>query len=127
MFDFLSSDWFNLGLEVVFLIFIVYDIKKYNENKNKEYLINIILTIGFFIWTIIPFYNSYITWEDKDKSELIKSCEKENNSTLCNCLSDSIFKEYQHKDYKKIEHKTDKDYLEFIKDTKEECLDDSWF
>ena len=127
MFDFLSSDWFTLGLEVVFLIFIVYDIKKYNENKNKEYLINIILTIGFFIWTIIPFYNSYITWEDKDKSELIKSCEKENNSTLCNCLSDSIFKEYQHKDYEKIEHKTDKDYLEFIKDTKEECLDDSWF
>jgi len=127
MFDFLSSDWFNLGLEVVFLIFIVYDIKKYNENKNKEYLINIILTIGFFIWTIIPFYNSYITWEDKDKYELIKSCEKENNSTLCNCLSDSIFKEYQHTDYEKIEHKTDKDYLEFIKDTKEECLDDSWF
>ncbi len=127
MFDFLSSDWFILGLEVVFLIFIIYDVKKYKETKKKEYLINIVLTLGFFIWTLIPFYNSYITWEDKDKVELIKSCEIDNNATLCACLDDSIFKEYQYQDFIKINLSKDKDYLEFEKETKEDCLDDSWF
>ena len=79
------------------------------------------------MWAIIPFYNSYITWKDKDKQKVIQKCELENNATLCRCLEDSIFKEYRYSEYKKIDYLKEKDYLEFIKDAKEECLDDSWF
>ena len=61
MFDFYESDWFTITLEVVFLIFIVYDIKRYFETKKREYLLNITLTLGFFIWAFIPFYNKYFT------------------------------------------------------------------
>jgi len=36
MLDFLDSDWFNIGMEIVFLILISYDVKKYFETKNKH-------------------------------------------------------------------------------------------
>ena len=44
MFDFLDSDWFIISLEIVCLILIAYDIKKYIETKKKEYITNIVLT-----------------------------------------------------------------------------------
>ncbi|MDQ1337965.1 MAG: hypothetical protein QG617_932, partial [Campylobacterota bacterium] len=69
MFDFLDSDWFVIGLEIVFLIFISYDLKKYFETKKREYIVNIVLTIGFGVWTLIPFYNSYMTWDEAKKQE----------------------------------------------------------
>lgn len=124
MFDFLDEDWFIIGLEVVFLVLIAYDVKKYIETKKKEYITNAVLTIGFAIWTLLPFYNSYFGWNETQKQELILTCQKENNETLCKCLSESSFKEFGFDKYNKL----DKDALgEFIKDTKEECLDDSWF
>ncbi len=126
MFDFLDSDWFVISLEIVFLLFIAYDAKKYFETKKKEYITNIVLTLGFFIWALIPFYNSYMTWSEDKKQELISECKKENNETLCQCLDEKIFKEYSFDDFKSLD-KNSSDFNEFIKDTKEECLDDSWF
>ncbi len=126
MFDFMNEDWFVIALEIVFLLFIAYDWKKYQETKKREYITNIMLAIVFAIWTLLPFYNSYITWTDADKKMLINTCLKENNETLCSCLSDTTFKEYAFSDYKNLD-KESEEFKEFIKDTKEECLDDSWF
>jgi hypothetical protein len=126
VFDFLDSDWFVISLEIVFLLFIAYDVKKYFETKKKEYITNIVLTLGFFIWALIPFYNSYMTWSEDKKQELISECKKENNETLCQCLDDKIFKEYSFEDFKSVD-KNSSEFNEFIKETKEECLDDSWF
>ncbi len=126
MFDFLDSDWFVISLEIVFLLFIAYDAKKYFETKKKEYITNIVLTLVFFIWALIPFYNSYMTWSEDKKQDLISECKKENNETLCQCLDEKIFKEYSFEDFKNLD-KNGSDFNEFIKETKEECLDDSWF
>ena len=124
--DFLDSDWFIIGLEIVFLIIIIYDVKRYIETKKREYIINIVLTLGFAIWTLVPFYNSYFKWNDTQKQEYIIECNKENNESLCVCLSSSTFKEYGFDEYTKLD-KNSNDYKEFFKDSKEECLDDSWF
>ena len=126
MFDFLDEDWFIISLEIVFVILIVYDIKKYIETKKKEYITNIVLTVGFAIWTLLPFYNSYVTWADDAKQEFTFICEKENNETLCSCLSDNTFKEYSFEDFNALD-KQSSDFKEFIKESREECLDDSWF
>jgi len=125
MFNFLDSDWFIIILEVVFLLLIIYEIKKYRETKKKEYIFNIVLTLGFAIWTLSPMYTSYFGWEDKQKQEFISVCNEDNNKTLCACLSDTTFKEYKYDEYIKI--KDSSEYIEFIKETTEECLDDSWF
>ncbi len=127
MFDFLSSDWFNIGLEIVFIILISYDVKKYFETRKREYIINIVLTIVFAVWALYPYYNSYIGWEDEQKKEMLSHCQGDENSTkLCRCLDDATFKEYTYDEYKKLD-KNGSDYKEFLKDAKEECLDDSWF
>lgn len=127
MFDFLSSDWFNIGLEIVFVILISYDIKKYFETRKREYIINIVLTIGFAIWALYPYYNSYVGWEDGQKQEMLSHCSGDENSTkLCKCLDDTTFKEYTYDEYIKLD-KNSSEYKEFVKDAKEDCLDDSWF
>ena len=126
MFDFFSNDWFVIALEIVFLIFIIYDLKKYFETKKNEYIINVVVTFVFFIWAAIPFYNKYITWEDDSKAIVNETCMSENNESLCSCLSDSIFKEYSLSAYKATD-KNSSDYTGFIKESKESCLDDSWF
>jgi hypothetical protein len=126
MFDFLDSDWFIITLEIVFLILIIYDIKKYIETKKKEYITNIVLTFGFAVWTLYPMYTSYFGWEDEQKQKMLVRCNDTNNTELCNCVDENIFKEYVYDEYKVLD-KNSSDYKEFIKDTKEECLDDSWF
>ncbi|MCW8837753.1 MAG: hypothetical protein OQK11_03535 [Thiovulaceae bacterium] len=126
MFDFLDSDWFNIGLEIVFLLLIYYDIKKYRETKKKEYITNIILTIGFAIWVLYPYYKSYFGWKDSQKSELISTCMDANDTKVCKCVDEAIFKEYTYDEYKLLDKKSD-EYKEFVKDSKEDCLDDSWF
>jgi len=126
MFDFLDSDWFNIGLEIVFLILISYDVKKYFETKKREYIINIVLTIGFAIWVLYPYYKSYFGWTQEQKTELISHCKEVKDTKLCKCLDEATFKNYIYDDYIKID-KTSTEYKEFIKDTKKECLDDSWF
>lgn len=130
MFGFMESDWFTITLEIVFLIFIIYDTKRYFETRKREYLINIVLTIGFFIWAIVPFYNKYLSWNEADQAQLIRQCEtREHNSTLCECLEDKIFKAYGQADYEGIDTKHDADYLEFKAQSIKECKgeDDSWF
>ena len=42
-------------------------------------------------------------------------------------MNNMIEKEYTHKQYEDINKKDDKDYLDFVKDSKEECFGDSWF
>lgn len=126
MFDFLDSDWFTIGLEIVFLILISYDIKKYFETKKKEYIVNAVLTIGFAIWVLYPYYKSYYGWEDTQKQEMISACSDANNSELCKCVDEAIFKEYVYDEYKALD-KNSSEHKEFIKDTKEGCLDEPWF
>ena len=122
MFDFLSSDWFNITLEIVFVILISYDIKKYIQTKKKEYITNIVLTIGFAIWALYPYYNSYIGWEDKQKEKLISTCKDLNDTELCECIDDKIFKGYSFEEYRTLD-KNASEYKDFIKEAKEECLD----
>ena len=125
MFDFLDSDWFNIGLEIVFVLMLAYDVKEYIETKNKKYITNIVLTIGFAIWALYPYYNSYVGWEDEQKQHMISTCSKE-SAKLCKCIDDAIFKGYTYEEYKVLD-KNSSDFKEFLKDAKEECEDDSWF
>jgi len=126
MFDFMDSDWFNITLQIVFLILISYDVKKYVETKKREYIVNIVLTIGFAIWTLYPYYKSYVGWDEKQKEVMLSTCPDNNETKLCKCLDDSIFKEYVYDEYKKLD-KNSNEYKDFLKEAKEDCLDDSWF
>ena len=125
MFDFLDNDWFIIGLEIVFLIIIIYDVKKYIETKKRDYIVNIVPTLGFAIWTLSPMYTSYFGWEDTQKEKMLLVCNDSNNTELCKCVDNALFKEYTYDDY--IEIKDSSEYKEFLKETKEDCLDDSWF
>lgn len=126
MFDFLDSDWFIITLEIVFLILIIYDLKKYFETKKKEYITNIVLTFGFAIWTLYPMYKSYFGWEEVQKQEMLAVCNDSNDTKLCQCIDDSIFKTYVYDEFKALD-KNSSEYKEFMKESKEDCLDDSWF
>ena len=126
MFDFLDTDWFNIGLEVVFLILISYDIKKYLDTQKREYIVNIVLTIGFAIWVLYPYYKSYYGWTDSQKEVMLSTCSDVNDTKLCKCMDDKIFKAYVHDEYIVLD-KNSSDYAEFLKDAKEECLDNGWF
>jgi len=126
MFDFLDSDWFVISLEIVFLLLVSYDIKQYLETKKKEYIVNIVLTVGFAVWVLLPFYTSYFGWESSQKEKMLKTCNDTNNTELCNCVDESIFKEYTYEEYKVLD-KNATEFKEFIKESKENCLDDSWF
>ena len=126
MFDFLDTDWFNITLEIIFLILISYDVKKYIETRKKEYITNIVLTVAFAIWVLYPYYKSYFGWEDAQKSELISTCVDANDTKLCKCVDEAIFKGSTYEEYKVLD-KNSSDYKEFVKDTKEDCLDEGWF
>lgn len=135
MFDFLDSDWFNITLEIVFLILISYDIKKYLETKKREYLTNIALTLGFAVWTLYPYYNSYVAWDDGQKLKIISSCalkemplgyQEDTNQTLCKCVDERIFKEYSFESYQSLD-KNSSDFVEFIKEAKKDCSNVPWF
>ena len=122
----MDEDWFIIALEVVFVILIAYDIKKYVETKKREYIVNIVLTLGFAIWTLYPMYKSYFGWEESQKSELLSTCRDVNDTKLCECMDDKIFKGYVYEDYLHVD-KNSSDYKEFLEDAKEECEDDGWF
>ena len=126
MFDFLDSDWFIITLEIVFVILIIYDIKKYRETKKKEYITNIVLTFGFAVWTLYPMYKSYFGWDETQKQEMLSTCADSNSSELCKCVDDTIFKSYVYEEYKALD-KNSTEYIEFVKEAKEDCLDESWF
>jgi hypothetical protein len=124
MFDFMDSDGFIIGLEIVFLLFIGYDAWKYAKTKKREYIINIVLAIGFAIWVLYPFYTKYYTWEDKDRESLMQNCLNDHNASYCSCINNNIFKEYELKTFEAIDQNNDKDFLEFIEDVKKGCLED---
>lgn len=126
MFDFLDEDWFIITLEIVFLVLIIYDIKKYKETKKKEYITNIVLTIGFAIWTLYPMYKSYFGWQEAQKTEMLSTCKDTNNTKLCKCMDDAIFKGYTYEEYKVLD-KNSSEFKDFLKESKEDCQDDSWF
>ncbi len=126
MFDFLESDWFIISLEIVFVILIAYDIKKYFETKKREYIFNIVLTLGFAIWTLYPFYKSYFGWEEAQKVELLNHCDDVNDTKLCKCLDEAIFKEYVYEEYIALD-KNSSIFQEFVKEGKEDCSDSGWF
>lgn len=121
MFDFLDNDIFVIVINIAFLIFIIYDIKKYKETQHKALLVNIALTLGFLVWVMIPFYNKYITWDKKDITLLSQSCDV--NATMCACLTDSIIKAYSFEGFTDI-NKQSSGYLEFLKESKKECHKD---
>jgi len=127
MFDFMDSDGFIIGLEIVFLTFVIYDAWKYYKTRKKEYIVNIVLAIGFALWILVPFYTKYYDWTDAQRQTLQNQCLSENNETYCNCMDNMIVKEYDFKGFEKIDKQNDKDYLEFLKESKEECFGDSWF
>jgi len=126
LFDFLDSDWFNITLEIIFIVLISYDVKKYVETKKREYIVNIVLTVVFAIWALYPYYNSYIGWEDEQKEALLSNCNDINESELCRCLDDTTFKTYKYDEYMALD-KNSSEYSEFLKEAKEDCEDDSWF
>jgi hypothetical protein len=126
MFDFLDEDWFVITLEIVFIILIIYDVKQYLRTKKREYIVNIILTIGFAIWTLYPMYISYFGWEESQKKEVLSMCQNDDNSSLCQKLDDAIFKNYTYDEYKNLD-KNSSEFKEFLKEAKEDIIDDSWF
>jgi len=127
MFDFLDSDWFNISLEILFLILVSWDIKKYIQTKKKEYITNIILTIAFAVWTLYPYYNSYFTWNEEEKKSLLTHCNQEKNTTLCTCIDNAIFKNYTHQQYMLID-KNATEFIDFLQDTTKECKNENtWF
>ncbi|MDA7817618.1 hypothetical protein N9A28_05460 [Sulfurimonas sp.] len=126
MLDFMDEDWFIIGLEIVFMLFIAYDFKKYKETKKKEYITNIVLTLAFAVWTLLPFYNSYYGWNESQKQEYISTCNNENNESLCACLSQTVFKASFNDEFTAMD-KNSTEFKEFIKESKEDCTDDSWF
>ena len=128
MFAFYESDWFTITLEILFLLFIIYDTKRYFQTKKREYLFNIVLAVGFFFWALVPFYNKYYTWQDITKADLMHECVAEYNQSHCDCFDDAIFKEYDFETFKILDRKKDADYLEFIDEADKECRGEgSWF
>ena len=126
MFDFMDSDWFVIGLEVLFILLISYDVKRYIETRKREYILNIVLTAAFAVWTLYPFYTSYFGWEDKQKQEMLSTCTDANETKLCKCVDEAIFKEYVYEEYINLD-KNSSAFSEFIKETQEDCNDTGWF
>ena len=128
MFAFYDSDWFTITLEILFLIFIIYDIKRYYETKKCEYLLNIVLTIGFFFWALVPFYNKYFSWQDADKEALVALCVQDHNESYCSCLEDKVFKTYEFEDFRALDKNNDVDFLEFLDESDRDCRGDlAWY
>lgn len=126
LFDFMDTDYFNIGLEIVFVILISYDVKKYFQTRQRKYITNIVLTLGFAIWTLYPYYTSYVGWEDEQKRVMISHCLETDNSNLCKCVDEATFKSYTHDEYVLLDTNST-EYKEWLDETKEECLDESWF
>jgi len=127
MFDFMDSDAFIIGLEIVFLTFVIYDGWKFYKTRKKEYIVNIVMAIGFALWILVPYYTKYYDWSEEQRQMHKTQCLSENNESYCNCMDNLIEQAYTFEAYDKIDKKNDEAYLEFLKESKEECFGDSWF
>jgi len=127
MFDFMDSDGFIIGLEIVFLTFVIYDAWKFYKTRRKEYVINIIMAVGFALWILVPFYTKYYDWTDEQRQSHKTQCLLEHNASYCACMDNLIEKSYTYDAYEKIDKKNDTGYKEFLIESKEECFGDSWF
>lgn len=96
------------------------------QTKKKEYIVNVVLTIGFAIWVLYPYYTSYVGWEDSQKQEMISTCDTVEDKKLCKCVDEAIFKGFTYDEYK-AQDKNSTQYKEFLKETKEGCQDEGWF
>ncbi len=126
MFDFMDSDAFIIGLEILFLSFIAYDAYKYSQTKKREYILNIVMAIGFALWVLLPFYTKYYEWDEAAREGLQRECLQEHNQSYCDCMDNMTYKAYSAQEYA-LTDKNSSDYQEFIKEAKEECFEDSWF
>ena len=122
MFDFLDEDWFIIGLEIVFLVFIAYDIRNYMRTKKREFLLNIALAIGFALWILVPYYTKYFNWEPQDREVLYQNCLDHNSSKkLCKCMTNAYELEYSYEDF--VKEQNSSDFITFTKETKADCID----
>jgi len=126
MFDFMDSDGFIIGLEIVFLTFIAYDGFKFYKTRQRQYIINIVLAIGFALWVLVPFYTKYYDWTPDQREDFKVQCLNDHNASYCKCMDNMVYKAFEYGDYKKM-NKEDKEYKIFLKDSFEECFEDSWF
>ncbi len=124
MFDFFSSDLFTVILEIAFLVFIIYDLRRYILTRKKEYLFNIALAIGFFIYTLLPLYTKYYGWSGEAKQVMQQQCVLENNSSYCECLNDMIFKAYDQPEYELLATQKEADLMTFLDESKRECSEE---
>jgi len=125
---FYESDWFAIALEILFLLFIAYDAKRYYQTRKREYLFNIVLAPLFFFWALVPFYNKYITWQESDRIAFTAACQNDHNASYCQCLEDSIVKEYDFGTYSALEKENDSDLIAFLDEADTECRsEESWF
>lgn len=122
MFDFFESDTFTIGLEIAFLLFMGYDLRRYMLTRRREYMFNIVLTVGFFIYAAIPFYNKYYTWSDTERMALLTLCAKEKGPDVCECLTDTLTKEYAFSAYEKAFETPELEA--FTEETTKECRED---
>jgi len=128
MFTFYESDWFTIVLEILFLLFIVYDTRRYLKTRKREYLLNIVLAVVFFFWALVPFYNKYYSWKEGDKERVLATCVREYNQSYCTCLEDKIFKEYDFESFKVLDKQDDEDYQAFLDEVDKECRgEEGWF
>ncbi|MDQ7068777.1 MAG: hypothetical protein Q9M40_12855 [Sulfurimonas sp.] len=57
---------------------------------------------------------------------MISHCKDTNDTKLCKCVDEATFKSYTHDEYVALDKKG-LEYKEWLKETKEDCLDDGWF
>lgn len=124
MFDFMDSDGFIIGVEILFLCFIGYDAWKYYLTRRKEYLLNIALAIGFAIWVLYPFYKKYYEWEEVERESVISACLREHNQSYCACVDNAIFKTYTKSEYQSLDKTNNETLNALVKESLEECFDD---
>ncbi len=122
MFDFLNNDAVVIVLNIIFLVLIIYDYKKYQQTKQKVLLLNIAVTIGFAIWVMIPFYNKYLTWKPQNIASLA-AASKEHNNTLRDCLIDKTIKAYSYESYCR-QDLNGTEFKAFLSETLKACQED---
>lgn len=123
MFDFLDRDPVVLVINVLFLIFIYFDYKKYKQTRQRLYLFNIILTLGFAIWVLLPLYTKYITWSAPQRAHIENLCRQKASQKFCHCYNDKLFKSYSFDALQK-EDRNSSTFSTFDTESKKSCQEE---